>query len=132
MVLRAGSTAGVITELEMLRVWNKPESILVILPANQKAYQDFRQLAREVLPKPLPEQLPEAFFLRFDSDWTPHALPQKGTLLVTLKPFLAQNGLSDRDFSLGYKLWNEHVLFMVAVVLIGMVVGLILLSALFG
>lgn len=130
VVLRAGSTAGVITELKMLRTWNKPERIVLVLPAVQKTYQSFRAIASKVLPQPLPEQLPKAFVMRFDREWAAYAMPQKSTLLTTLKPFLEQNGLSDRDFSLGYKIWNEYVLFMLALVLVGMVVGLVVVSAL--
>jgi len=132
VVLRLGSTAGVNTEMEMLREWNKPERILLIMPNTKKAYQDFRRVASGILPCTFPEQWSATHLMRFDQQWNPHELPERGTLLATLEPFLAQNGLSSQDFSLGYRLLYESVWFMLLVTLVGMVLGLILLSAILG
>lgn len=132
VVLRAGSTAGISTELAMLRAWNNPERILVILPQGNKAYEAFRQVAIGILPKPLPDQLPGALYMCFDHEWNASALPSTGTLLQMLSPFLAQNGIGNNTFSWRYKLWNENVLFLLVLVMLGMVVGLVLLSAFLG
>lgn len=132
VVLRPGSSAGVSIELQMLRAWNKPERILLIMPHTEKAYQGFRQVASDILPQVFPEQLPQAHFMRFDRQWNPYELPQQATLLATLEPFLVQNGLSSRDFSLTYKLLYEYVWFMTLLVLVGLVLGISMLSAVLG
>ena len=107
IILRPGSSEGVSLELGMLRDWNHPERILLIMPHTDEAYQGFRTVASKILPRRLPEKRPTNRFLRLNKDWSIQELPQKATLFDTLEPFFNQNNITRRDLSIRYRLFNE-------------------------
>lgn len=86
IVIHVDVTRGLRWEIATAVRLVKPERILLSLPylraehrglivTNQgvrlKEYSDFRASMVAILPRPLPEQINDARFLCFDSDWTP-------------------------------------------------------------
>jgi hypothetical protein len=93
VVVRAGATEGLKWEVGQLVRRARPESLLVVLPAEAAQYDGFRRWANGILPKPLPEAQPAGRLLVFDARWRPSVLAARRTLRLTLEPFMRSNGI---------------------------------------
>jgi hypothetical protein len=93
VVLQAGVTPGLRWEIGQMVKRLSPAKLLVILPDTDAQYRQFKAWADAVLPKALPD-MPKARLLMFGDDWTPTTLPDRGSLLTTLQPFLRRNGIA--------------------------------------
>lgn len=133
VIMRAGKTQGLHWELEQLVEMQKPQNILLILPHTQADYQEFRQWANDVLPKPLPADKPDARFLLFRQDWTPQPLTPQRFLFNTLEPFFKQNQIERKDIRLSYFLkYDSWLNYLVGIsVLIAAGLGLYFIAQLF-
>ncbi|QQS47655.1 MAG: hypothetical protein IPM66_03080 [Acidobacteriota bacterium] len=88
VVIEAGRTPGLAWEIGRLIQCAPAEKVLLILPERKSEYALFRDWAREILPKPLPEEWPDSRMVAFSPDWQPRPLPRQAKLADTLKPFV--------------------------------------------
>ena len=128
VVLRSGSTPGLIKELKAAVANIDPRRLLIsfapeITAANEikcrTAYEQFRAAAGTIFPKPLPPWRPATLFAAFDADWSPVLLGKPGRWWYTnyrsgprimireaVRERLAAQGISIRrkraDLSLGF------------------------------
>jgi hypothetical protein len=92
VVLRAGTTDGLMWEVDMITELVPPEKLLVYVGnggrrrsaiawwtgwvrvskrTRRKFYDDFRTMSAKHFPKPLPASVGKHKFIRFDADWSP-------------------------------------------------------------
>lgn len=142
VVLRAGRTEGLHWEFSQVVQQLKPLQLLIMFPAqkSKKIYQQFREWANEILPKPLPEGRPKAGFLTFDVDWTPvplrpqHRLRQffatgafsAGDCFVyLLAPFFQQNDIVPPKPKKAFRLWLVLLLGLAPFILMMLIILLL-------
>ena len=92
VVLRAGTTDGLMWEVDVIAELVPPEKLLVYVGnggtrrsavawwigwvrvsqrTRRKFYADFRTMSAQHFPKPLPESMGKHKFIRFEADWSP-------------------------------------------------------------
>lgn len=121
VIIRAGSSGGLLWEIEQVRERIPPERLLLFLGVSDdqetraEAYAAFRTTVRDTFPHPLPERPPEPTecFVRFDSNWRAEfcGAPDDGTAALgtgslvsvpflrttfarALAPFFADRGIA--------------------------------------
>jgi hypothetical protein len=97
VIVRAGVTAGLRWEVEHLVESVSPLKLLFLLPARTDNYGTFQNWVSEVLPVPLPIEVPSGRLLMFDADWNPRVLPPRSSLKRSLAPFFEQNGIQLKE-----------------------------------
>ncbi|HVN55527.1 MAG TPA: hypothetical protein VMT46_14430 [Anaerolineaceae bacterium] len=92
VVLRAGSTPGFWWEFEHVTRSVSPEKILLLIPFDRLAYEEFSRRANAYLPRPLPEyrvsrpkDAPLKAMVYFRPDWTSYILPTPPSTLLSFE-----------------------------------------------
>jgi hypothetical protein len=92
VVLEAGDSDGLSWEMEQMVKLTQPTKVLIILPFQDKDYDDFRHYTARIFPRPLRDIKASSRLLMFSSDWCPIQLTNFDyTLADTLEPFFEQN-----------------------------------------
>jgi hypothetical protein len=82
VILRAGSTSGLMWEIGQCARTVKPQRLLVLIPLKQRDYDEFCSRVADLFPCQLPKYQGRYIgatslraVLYFDEDWTPHLVP---------------------------------------------------------
>lgn len=94
IVVHAGYSDGLRWEFEQLAKHVDPKKILLIVPRKRRDYDQFRDWAAAVLPKPLPPKIPPSLLVIFDKSWQPKPLKAGSDLFENLFPFFKQNNIN--------------------------------------
>jgi hypothetical protein len=86
-VLRVGQTNGFWWEVDRVARTINPQRILFALTENElQFYDEFRERASAMLPRPLPPSLGDGRFIWFDAEWRPLVLNDSLTLMFDRRP----------------------------------------------
>jgi hypothetical protein len=103
IVIEAGSSGGLLWEVQEVVRSAEPTKVLLIIPMTDWAWDEFRGRAGGMFPGGLPRERPVSRLMSFRQNWTPWVL---GRVIVdideaftrtsceeTLRPFFEQNGV---------------------------------------
>lgn len=85
ILIRIGNTNGLWWEISEAIQLADPKRLLLacISTGDVREYKEFARRVNSLLPKPLPTQLNGAFYVWFESDWTPYLLRTPGNRFWT-------------------------------------------------
>jgi hypothetical protein len=81
VILRAGTSAGLMWEVSQIVNDIPPERVLFYVPCAH-GYPHFRDRANTVLARELPRELGKSRFICFDADWHPRLIGRRRSILL--------------------------------------------------
>ncbi len=106
VVVEAGSSMGLLWELDQIVSLVPPRKVLLILPERERKYRRFRLNSLSIFPVALPRYATDLRFVMFDENWKPVALRGEAALeegpslgvryAAVLQPFFERNGFTNR------------------------------------